>query len=105
MSTPIIRSPLDRLIDESILIAARAAIDYGITRKLTLGGADLHRALTKHVAAKMDEATTDAKNCYGMGLSQMAEVLFVCSMMQAGILAAKEASQTKTVQVELTSIN
>jgi hypothetical protein len=84
---------VNALASAAVSIAARGAAEYLHQHKLTADPNFLAECLRAMVKARLQEALADAKAALDCNMGQIAAATFSATMTQAGIDAAKEASQ------------
>jgi hypothetical protein len=85
------RTDTETLGEQTMHIAAQAAMRYLETHNLTASPAALASCLTSWVRAKLPEALHDAREAMDAGLSEYGELTYKATIALAGIEAAKEA--------------
>jgi hypothetical protein len=85
------RADTETLGEQTLHIAAQAALRYLETHNLTADPDALASCLTSWVRAKLPEALRDAKEAVDAGLSEYGELTYKATIALAGIEAAKEA--------------
>jgi hypothetical protein len=92
---------IQRLADASVTIARKGALAYIEAKKLDVDAKTLAEALPRHIAAKLDEALSDARAALDCGMCDVAVTTFGASMLAAGIAAAKETSAPTAAELEV----
>ena len=85
------RRDTETLSEQTMHIAAQAAMRYLETHNLTASPDALASCLTSWVRAKLPEALRDAKEAVDAGLPEYGELTYKATIVLAGIEAAKEA--------------
>jgi len=85
------RAETETLGEQTLHIAAQAAMQYLETHNLTASPDALASCLTSWVRAKIPEALRDAQEAVDAGLIEYAELTYKATIVLAGIEAAKEA--------------
>ena len=85
-------SPMDKLADAAVMMAARGARQYLDVHKLAADPAVLTECLKTRVKAAFPKALDEVRDAISAGMHAVAEQTFAASMRLAGIEAAKEAA-------------
>ena len=83
---------MKELINAAARIAANGATHYLQVNRLTADPSALAACLRSWVKIQLPNALHDAREALDCHMNQVAEATFAASMIQAGIEAAKEAS-------------
>ena len=85
------RADTEALSEQTLHIAAQAAMRYLETHGLTADPDALASCLAAWVRAKLPEALQDAKEALDAGLTEYVKLTYEATIVLAGIEAAKEA--------------